>query len=564
MDNAVGAVDIFRSAFRGLSSSFTENHLENLASIIPDAKGKKKTKVFVQTRPVTEADIGRHLSGVCGIGICPINGKNKCFYSVVDIDVYETLDVEYILSIIHDYDLPFEAFRSKSGGLHLYTFYSKEESAKDVREVLSRFVSCFALDVKFQTLEGVSKVEIFPKQNILPKDGRGSYVTLPYFNYKHSSMCMLAPDGKDVPFVKAMNIITGSFTSVKDFNNVLDELPYNDAPVCIQRGLLSKVLSEDSGRNDFLYTVGVYLKKKHGEDISDRLKSINALLPASLEDSEVQGIAASIMKNNGKFKCHGSVCRRFCDAKGCAKREYGVGKNKGHFTGIDFGPLVRMDARDPYYVWNLRLNDEDPYTSVIFKNEDELNNQNIFTRYCMRYLRKAPYMVQYNDWIDILNTAMDSMTVQKVSEAGDNTTLARVHRAFVRYLIAKKSPDNKPYQLRIGSVYTDETGNYCFTAEHFLEYIEHLKLSTGTLILSDALTRFGCVEGTVSYDTSDGRRINIPCWKKAPDDLLTGEDSLRKDIVAANKDSIIKAVKEIRQKPEEVPELEDSNEPNDF
>ena len=528
------AVEIFSSAFQGLRSSFNVNHIERLTSEQLKVPGKKKTEIVMVTRPVSASDYGDHLRGEHAIGISPINGENHCFYSVIDIDVYDDESREYVLGFVHDYDLPFFMFRSKSGGLHMYAFYREPESAKEVRKTMARVCDTFALDTKYE-----GKVEIFPKQDVLPRDGRGSCVTLPYFNYKNTPNYMYAPDGSPVSFANAMAVLDGAFTSLKDIGIKLDTLPYMDAPVCIQRALLSRTVGENSGRNDFLYSVAVYLKKKMGDNIASALLEINHTLPSPLPDAETSQIAQSVQKGEYRYKCTScAICKKFCSKKDCSLREYGVGRNKGHFTGIDPGQLTRMNSKDPYYVWELRVNDADPYTKVVFKDEGELADQKQFLIHCIRYLNFAPIQVAPNDWIEYVNTALSKMVVQAVSDSTDTTDLSQVHKAFIRFLIQRQAVGNQVYMLRMGSVVKDQLGQLCFSSEGFMAYLNTAHLGAKEILLRDVLIRFGCTEGDIGYETKAGRRIIIKCWKKAPDEEILSEAAILGDVIEGDAESI--------------------------
>ena len=560
MENKKSALEIFQSAFQGLRSSYTVNHLERLTDGQLASQGKKKTEITTMSRAVSPADYGAHLRGAYGIGISPVNGENRCFYAVVDIDVYTAECTQYVLGIVHDYDLPFFVFRSKSGGLHLYAFFREAESAKEVRRVLFRFVDTFALNTRYE-----DKVEVFPKQDVLPKDGHGSCVTLPYFRYDRTPNPMLAPDGTPVPFARAMAALDGSFTSVKDIGTKLDTLPYMDAPVCIQRALLSGTVGENSGRNDFLFSVAVYLKKRFGEGVAEHLAEINGALPAPLSDAEALQIAQSVQKGEYRYKCSScQICKKFCSKKECALREYGVGRNKGHFTGIDFGQLVRMNSKDPYYVWELRVNDTDPYTKVVFKDEGELADQKQFLIHCIRYLNCAPTQVSPNDWLECVNTALSKMTVQAVSDSTDTTDLSQVHKAFIRFLVQKKAAGNQVYMIRVGAVVTDRSGFLCFSSEGFMAYLNSAHLGTKEMLLRDVLMRFGCEEGDIGYETKSGRRVVFKCWKKKSDEEIESEESILGDVVEGDAEAIDDAVAEAQaQKAEQDTSLEDEGGSNE-
>jgi hypothetical protein len=537
------AVSVFIKAFQGLQSSFVKNGLQDIDRNAPVTHEKKSTKVYMAKQYITPEDYGRHLRGEQGIGVCPINGSNHCYFATVDIDSYDESGFDYILSIIHDYDLPLNVFKSKSGGIHIHIFFTEAESAKDVRSALYAFCSMFSLDRRFQDKNGQSRVEVFPKQDVLPKDGKGSCVTLPYFNYSDPVNPMLAPDGTEVTFQAAMQVIESSMTSIKHLRDKLSSVPYSDAPPCMQAALVSGLVGKDAGRNDFLFSCAVYLKKKSPDTLGPELQKMNRMLKSPLEEREVSVIADSVAKGEFRYKCKGAVCTSFCQKKLCASREYGVGRNKGHFTGIDFGLLIRMNSKDPYYVWELRVNDTDPYKAVVFKDEGELSDQKQFLIHCIRYLNCAPVQVAPNDWLDTVNTALSKMQIKEVSDDTDTTDLSLVHKAFVRYLVQKQADKAKAYMLRVGAVIKDGD-DYCFSTEGINDYLNTSRVGAKGMLLRDVLLRFGCEEGVMAYKTSTGKVKNIKCWKKKADSEITLEQDLLGDVIEGDIESITSAVKE--------------------
>ena len=336
----------FALLFKGKTDTYVRNELPKEKS----ADGQKiKTKITNNEGKVDKDLLARHLDGDFGVGICPVNAEGKCFFGVLDIDYYGA-ELSRVLHIISEYSLPLIPFRSKSGGLHIYMFLAKSVSAKTVRDLLGKIIYTFSLE----ELYGKGKVEIFPKQE--KAEGFGSAITLPYFNAENPYTYMLDAYGKAVDFSSALEYIQKHLTSVEAIETSLDNLPYNDAPPCIQRILLSHLVgSDDSGRNNFLFSFAIYAKKKYGSGFEDYVKAVNADFECPLEDSIVEEICASVANHEYIYKCKDIPCHAYCNRAVCKKREFGLGRDKSHFTGIDYGQLFRYKSAEPYYVWKLRL-----------------------------------------------------------------------------------------------------------------------------------------------------------------------------------------------------------------
>ena len=241
---------LFAQLFKGKSNTYVRNELPQEA---PQAGQKIKTKITNNEGKVDKDLLMNHLDGRFGVGICPVNAEGKCYFGVLDIDFYQP-KIKRVLHFIKEYQLPLLPFRSKSGGLHVYLMLSKAVSAKTMRETLQSVIYYFSLD----EIYGKNKVEVFPKQD--KAEGFGSSVTLPYFKGEETYTPLLDLDGEPIQFKEALSYIQRHLTTIEAVKDALSKLPYNDAPPCIQRILISEeVGGEDTGRNNFLFTCPLYI-----------------------------------------------------------------------------------------------------------------------------------------------------------------------------------------------------------------------------------------------------------------------------------------------------------------
>jgi hypothetical protein len=504
----------FVQLFKGKSNTYVRNELPKEK---PEAGHKIKTKITNNEGKVDKDLLTHHLNGDFGVGVCPVNAEGKCFFGVIDIDYYKS-KIRRVLSFIKDYQLPLLPFRSKSGGLHVYLMLSKAVSAKTMRETLNQIVYYFSLDM----LYGKAKVEIFPKQE--KAEGFGSSVTLPYFNAEKPYTYLLDLDGNPVPFKEALDYIQKHFTTVEDVKQALEHLPYNDAPPCIQRALISEeVGGEDTGRNNFLFSYAVYAKKKWGGGFEDYVVEANERFAVPLEDNVVEQICASVRDHEYVYKCKDIPCNSFCDKPTCRKREFGLGKDKGHFTGIDYGQLFRYKTAEPYYIWKLRLVGQEAWVDVIFKDEGYLLDQRNFAKMCVRYLNQAPMQVSNNDWYAILNSVLPNVQDVEVKQESDTSALSMLHNAFIDYLSNKQARRDMPYQIKMGLCIrqvVNGVAKYYFTHRGFAEYLKNQKVSFDYSMLREMLKQFGAVEDVLAYTNSFGEDVHFPCWSKADDSVI--------------------------------------------
>ena len=502
----------------------TNTYVKNLLPKEKPAKGEKiKTTITNEKGKVDDNLLMSHLSGEFGVGICPVTTDGKCLFGVLDIDYYKG-KIRKMLDIIRDYQLPLVPFRSKSGGLHCYLFLSRGVSAKTIRDTLSLIIKVFSLDKMY----GEEKVEVFPKQDKVTEDGFGSSITLPYFNAEEPYTYLLDLDGNEVPFEEALNQIQKRFTTIEAVREALENLPYNDAPPCLQRILLSGLVGgEDTGRNNFLFSFALYASKKYGlEGFASYVRELNSSFECPIEESAVESTIASIKSKEYSYRCKDIPCNGFCDKSLCKKREFGLGREKGHFSDIEYGQLLRYKTAEPYYVWQLKLQgSEGDFKNIVFRDEGELLDQKNFAKVCVRFLNFAPRQVRTNDWFGTLNKYLASVKDVEVRAESDTSALSMIRQMFVRYLSNKQARRDSPYQIHanlcVRQTYSDESGKpvakFFFTHTGFAEYLRNNKVNFDQSMLRETLKSFGAVEDTLKYNNSMGDLVEFPCWSKSED-----------------------------------------------
>ena len=501
----------FTQLFKGKSNTYVRNELPKEK---PELGQKIKTKITNNEGKVDKELLSHHLDGDFGVGICPVNAEGKCYFGVLDIDYYKS-KIKRVLHFIKEYQLPLLPFRSKSGGLHVYLMLTKSVSAKTMRDTLNAISYYFSLD----TIYGKGKVEVFPKQE--KAEGFGSSVTLPYFNFENPYTYLLDFDGNPVEFKEALDYIQHHFTTIEAVKEALEHLPYSDAPPCIQRIILSEeVGGEDTGRNNFLFSFAVYAKKKYGAGFEDYVNQINEHFKVPFESAIVEQTCKSVKDNEYVYKCKDIPCNGFCNKTECRKREFGLGRDKGHFMDIEFGQLFRYMTAEPYYIWKLRLQGQEQWKDVIFKDEGYLLDQKNFAKMCIRYLNKAPYQVSNNDWNQTLNTILPNIVEVEVKQESDTSGLSVIRNAFINYLSNKQARRECPYQIKVGLCVrqvNNGQAKYFFTHKGFSDYLRNQKISFDYNMLRETLKNFGAVEDVLQYTNAFGEIMHFPCWSKLED-----------------------------------------------
>jgi len=504
--------------------------------------------------PVTKEHYREHLNGGNGVAIAPLcNTKDKnnvCYFAAIDIDVYDTTFTGLVRKL-YKFGFKFAAFRSKSGGLHLYFFFSEAEPGGKVIEALNKIVEVFGLNRLYVNDKNKSKVEVFPKQaTFIPGDRNVNCLFLPFYNTaKGCKNKMFTAEGKLIGIEKAIPIIESMFTSVREIRGALENLPYSDAPFCIQMILLTGALAENDGRNCFLFSAAIYLKKKYREDFRGLLDEMNGCLEAPLEEKEVTSIYSSVTdkeKNWDNYWCKKSPCADYCDKRLCKQREFGVGRDKGnHLTGADsWGELTKVvDTADEaqYYIWQIRVKEGEDYRPVRIDCVDDFENQAKIRTACRRDLHWSPNVVKQADWIDITNRSMDGLKERKIVVAKGTETSedSLLRNAVMRYLTHKQIQNGQQSLIKVGQVYKSD-GVYYFTTDGLLRFLNLEKIPLHKVNLHAKLTDFGCTEAELVYKTAKGVEIKIPCWKKSETEELLAMDAFYDDIYEGDADILQK------------------------
>ena len=509
--------------------------------------------------PVTKELYEEHLNGGNGLAVASLcntkDKKNVCYFAAIDIDVYG-VNFTWLVNRLYQAGFRFAAFLSKSGGLHIYFFFSEAEPGDKAIETLHKIVEVYSLKRLFANDKNKSKVEIFPKQGIhLAGDKNANCLFLPFYNSAKKGGCknkLLTAEGKLVSIEKAIPIIESMFTSLKEINDTLDNLPYSDAPYCIQTILLTGALSENDGRNNFLFEAAKYLKRKYTEDFYGYLEEMNNCLQAPLEERDLASIYKSVTdeKNNYSSQtCKKSPISEYCDKKLCKLRKFGVGRDRNNTdTGMDcWGEITRYnsgDGKEPYYIWEVRVEEGGEFKKLQIDSHEDLLNQLAIQRNCLRDLNWIPSMVKQDIWRGYVLKGMigiDERTI-KVAASADTTETAALRESFIRFLTHNQVQKNsQPYMVKTGQVFYSD-GFYYFDTKGLMDYLRMEKYTLGRINLSEWLqadAKGGCeANAELKYITPRGEERTIRCWRKKETPELLELNVFYSDVYEGDEDII--------------------------
>lgn len=507
----------FAELFKGSDLAHGRSESKDIVS----RKGKHEMSSWTEPRPASEEEFQRHLEGKAGLGIPPIRSDSACRWGALDIDEYKDLDIKEFAKQVGEVFPNLVVARSKSGGAHVFLFLEDWAPAGDVVTYLEGVAAWF----------GFSKCEIFPKQVAISNDKDtkdfGNWINLPYFGgtanlrYAHNSVGDALLSTKAFCDYAALSGTT-TLASLREApapkasveSEVATEL-FSDGPPCLGRVWASGV---PENRNIALSNAAVYLKKAFPTNWKEKLEEYNRKMTEPLGSSEVEAIKKSYEKKDYKYQCQKDPLCKFCFARVCRERPYGVG---GDGLVANNRSLSKFDSRPP--IWFLDVDLPDGTVRRISLQTEELQTFRLFQRRVMECLDQCPTPVKQEMWISQVQALMKHVTVITVPE--DATPEGHFKQLFYDFIRNRAS--NEDWEdLSRGLAYTDLQGvNFQFTAlitfldsQRFTE----LKRSHIASILKDTFNA-----------TSKQRRINdrttrywsVPASSLDTDD--TGGDSFR-------------------------------------
>ena len=114
-----------------LFTSDNSRYLKSSLTGEDDERGKKQAHYATIHEPVTADVWSQHLDGKIRLGLKP-EIDNKCKWACIDVDPnnYKDYSEKKYVQIIKKYKLPFVPVKSKSGGLHIFIFFSEISDVK--------------------------------------------------------------------------------------------------------------------------------------------------------------------------------------------------------------------------------------------------------------------------------------------------------------------------------------------------------------------------------------------------------------------------------------------------
>ncbi len=457
----------FQKLFDGL------DRVRGVYEIDPDLSSdrvKVGGKAYTIKEPHLREHWQNHFSGEQGLGIVPIRDDQCCVFCALDIDEYD-VNLEELNQMVIKMKLPFVLCRTKSGGAHLYMFFSEPVRADLVKKRLKEMATSI----------GFPAVEIFPKQKQLREGDVGNWINLPYFNVEVATdRYALDADSKAIMDVAAFVKFAESkqLTLVQLMKLKIPkgkDQPFLDGPPCLQRLASHKTGLPEGTRNSALFNMGVYARLKYGDNWSDKLEDMNRdLMSTPLKAGEITQVLSSLNKAKYYYTCDQEPICNFCSRDACLGRKYGVGAGGDGADGgeleVMLGRLQKTESIDLYGHpiedaphWYL---DVDGVTLTL--TTKELTTQDMLIKKLAERLRKYPEKVRPQRWQAILKEKIEAAEIVELPP--ETGTYGHIVAALREFCQLHGGADTR-MDIETGHVWEDEDGYLYFKHSAFWGYL---------------------------------------------------------------------------------------------
>ena len=320
---------------------------------------------------------------------------------------------------------------------------------------------------------GYAESEIFPKQieiNVNRGD-TGNFLNLPYYGGDDTTRYAFLDNGNTATLKEFIELVKEKSLTIDDLRDI-KITPEKDGlenfPPCLQ--ILCKLGIPEGNRNNFLYNMGVALKKKDAENWENELENVNRKYNnPPLNATDVIKIVGSLKKKDYKFTCRDQPIVNHCNSVVCKTRKYGIGDD---YTP-EFNGLRKLLTDPP--LWFLNVGG----LSIRFTTE-ELLQQPKFQKVCTEHLDNCPLDMTKRDWTIRVNTWLAEVEhVAADDDAGDFGEF----RDHLEDFCVNRAKALDRAEIQVGKPYTEGDKTF-FQLKHLQEYLRRKNFKKGRNIIT--------------------------------------------------------------------------------
>lgn len=427
-------------------------------------RGKVEGKAYTVMEPATAAYWQQHIEGKRSVGIIPLLEDDTVVWGGIDVDVYDGLDINAVAKKVEH--LPVVVFRSKSGGAHIILFLRSPVPASKMVNVLDMIAAGL----------GYGGSEIFPKQTTRAVGGTdvGNWLNMPYFAAKRTTRYASNGD-RALSLEEALARIEKKAITPEQLDEI-NVLPaeveaevnpktaglFDDGPPCLQHIAKSGGLQPGT-RNEGMYNVGVYLRKKYPDDWKNVLPDYaGKMCDPALGMQELNTLSKSLEKKEYRYACTKAPIAPFCNKRACLRRTFGVGETPGYDSAAEIGALTKYEGEPTYWVAEID-------GRRIRLTTDELLSQTLFAKRCAEVLTRVPTAMPEPRWRKHLNDKMKVADVVPAPE--DEETIPGQFWVLVERFCIQRAQGTTRDAVVNNYPFTEEGRTY-FRGDALLQYLK--------------------------------------------------------------------------------------------
>lgn len=426
-----------------------------ITNYTPNDKGKITGRASTIPCQISEAVWKEHLEGRDPLGIVPTMPNGTTAWACYDIDIYPTPHTQLIERLAR-VGLQVVVCRSKSGGAHVYFFFSTP-------------ISCDAVIRKMREMTGLlgleRTVEIYPKQEDLGTErGAGNWVNMPYENGEKSVRVGL--DGYGSPLSAEDFIAVAHRIRLRPEEFLGIDVQHKEilpgGPPCLNRIVLQGGLSEF--RNNFFYSLGVYYRKVGLtlEEALAKAQGVNAeTCTPELDAKELRDTITSAYGKEYFYKCTDLPIKNHCSKAACRRCKFGIGGGEETELAIEIIRIAHNQAGEG--AWQLETS-----IGTVLVDEETLFS---LPRLKVAFLKQCRILlpnVTTKAWHKLLDKSRDKIEV--IDETSDLSNHEMMRSRLMDWLGSNLCTEKQ--DLLVVGRPIRENGRYIFRPEDFEEYLK--------------------------------------------------------------------------------------------
>lgn len=452
--------------------------------------------------PVTEQLWEQHLRGERALGIITIREDNCCSWASIDVDKYPMVHGDLVREL-QALGAPVIVCKSKSGGAHIYMFFSEPVPAVEVIAKMRELAAVL----------GHGDSEIYPKQDsvLIDRGDLGNWMSMPYLGGDKTQKYAVRDDGRGMTLEQFLTAAEATRVSLARFRSLgfhKQNQAMSAGPPCLEH--LSTIKIRAGSQNNGLFNFGVLARKMAPDSWEALLERWNhEFLDPPAGNDGVQSVIRSLRKREYSYKCGDQPIVQHCNMALCRTRQHGIGAA----TAARIIESISVLETDPplFFVHMRSGGTVECDTNVILEPR-------AFQRAALSQTRQVLPLYSLEVWLRQVQVCMESATsIEVPREVGTTGHFEELLERFCTDRHAALERD----ELILGKPWLDEaTGRVWFRLVDLQESLERSRFRE--LTRAQMVTRLRQMGGGTHFFNIKGKGVN--CWF-VPADKLTWQSS---------------------------------------